>query len=243
MFEDSLMESQNRLSSPSQRWTTALSLTLQCTIAAAIIALPLLHPEALPFRVDAPKIVLPMRQGPSPVPRAAAANPGASATVASDAARAFTAPARIPPLGQTISDAPPTGVLIGTGMGDPNGIASVLTDAAPGTGPRVGLAPTRPALTGHLQISTGVSAGHLLAPIVPVYPRIAVAAHVEGVVRVEAILSKSGQIESARAVSGPEMLRQAALDAIRNARYRPFLLNGSPTEVETTITVNFKLAG
>ncbi len=241
MFEDSLMESQNRLSSPGQRWTTVLSLTLQCSIAAAIIALPLLHPEALPFRADAPKIMLPVMPVPPPVPRVEASTTATSTAAASDAARPFTPPTRIPPLGQA-TDAPPADLSIGTGMSDPNSIASTLANATPGTGPRVGLAPARPAPK-VLQISTGVSTGLLLAPIAPVYPRIAVAAHIEGTVKVEAIISKSGHIESARAVSGPEMLRQAALDAIRNARYRPFLLNGSPTEIETTITVNFKLAG
>jgi protein TonB len=127
-------------------------------------------------------------------------------------------------------------------MSDPNGIANPLAGATSGTAARVSPAPARPSPKAVLQISTGVSTGLLLAPIVPIYPRIAVTAHIEGIVRVEAIISKSGRIESAHAVSGPEMLRQAALDAIRNARYRPFLLNGSPTEVETTITVNFKLS-
>jgi protein TonB len=242
MFEDSLMESQSRLSSPSQRWTTILSLTLQCSIAAAIIALPLLHPEALPFRVDAPKIVLPLKPVSPPVPHAEAATTAISAAAASNVARAFTAPARIAPLGQAASEEPPTSISIGTGMGDPNSFAITLANATPGTGPHVGLAPDKPVLKGLLQISTGVSTGLLLAPIVPIYPRIAIAARVEGVVKVEAIISKSGRIESARVVSGPEMLRQAALDAIRNARYRPFLLNGSPTEIETSITVNFKLS-
>jgi protein TonB len=76
-----------------------------------------------------------------------------------------------------------------------------------------------------------------------VYPPIAISTRTEGVVVVEAIISKSGHIESAHATSGPELLRNAALEAIRNARYSPYLLNGQPTEVETTITVNFKLAG
>jgi protein TonB len=83
----------------------------------------------------------------------------------------------------------------------------------------------------------------LIAPIRPVYPVIGKAAHVEGTVVVEAVISREGTIESLRVVSGPQMLQSAALDAIREARYRPFRLNGEPTEVQTTITVNFRLGG
>jgi protein TonB len=90
-------------------------------------------------------------------------------------------------------------------------------------------------------VSTGVMAGRLLAPIQPQYPPIARISHTEGSVVVQAIISKDGRIESAHAVSGPPLLQGAALEAVRVARYRPFLLNGQPTEVETTITINFKL--
>jgi protein TonB len=58
---------------------------------------------------------------------------------------------------------------------------------------------------------------------------------------VEAVISSSGTVESLKVISGPELLRAAALDALRAARYRPYLLNGQPTEVQTTYTVNFKL--
>jgi protein TonB len=57
---------------------------------------------------------------------------------------------------------------------------------------------------------------------------------------IEALISKAGTIESLHVVSGPEMLRGAALDAIRAARYQPFRLNGEPIEIQTTITVNFR---
>jgi protein TonB len=83
----------------------------------------------------------------------------------------------------------------------------------------------------------------LIAPIRPAYPAIAKAAHVEGVVVVEAVISRTGTIESLRVVSGPAMLQHAAMEAIREARYQPFRLNGEPTEVQTTITVNFRLGG
>jgi protein TonB len=83
----------------------------------------------------------------------------------------------------------------------------------------------------------------LLTPIRPVYPAPARAAGVQGTVVVDAIISRTGTIESLHVVSGPLMLQNAALDAIREARYRPFRLNGEPTEVQTTITVNFRIGG
>jgi protein TonB len=107
-----------------------------------------------------------------------------------------------------------------------------------GTG--VTVAPAKPP-SKPLKVSGGVIAGRLMTPIEPIYPAIARAAHVSGSVVVEAIISKAGTIESLHVVSGPEMLGASALDAIRVARYKPFLLNGEPTEVQTTITVNFTL--
>jgi protein TonB len=81
----------------------------------------------------------------------------------------------------------------------------------------------------------------LLSPIQPVYPSIARAAGVQGAVVLQATISTAGRIESLHVVSGPPMLRQAALDAVQAARYRPYKLNGVPTEVQTTITVVFRL--
>jgi protein TonB len=81
----------------------------------------------------------------------------------------------------------------------------------------------------------------LLAPIEPVYPVIARAAGIQGTVVLEAVISQAGKIESLHAVSGPQMLRGAALDAVSLARYKPYLLNGVPIEVQATITVVFRL--
>jgi periplasmic protein TonB len=81
----------------------------------------------------------------------------------------------------------------------------------------------------------------LIAPIRPVYPAIAKAAHIEGTVVVEAIISRTGTIESLHVISGPVMLQSSAIDAIRAARYQPYRLNGETTEVQTTIMVNFHM--
>jgi protein TonB len=92
---------------------------------------------------------------------------------------------------------------------------------------------------GRVRISTGVSAGLLLTPIQPVYPRIARSAGVSGTVVVTATIDAQGRIVGAKAISGPPMLRQAAAEAVMEARYRPFLLNGKAIEVETTFSINF----
>lgn len=81
----------------------------------------------------------------------------------------------------------------------------------------------------------------LLTPIRPVYPAIARAAGVSGQVIISAVISGTGTIESLQVISGPQALRRAALGAIQAVRYRPFLLNGQPVEVQTTITVSFRL--
>jgi protein TonB len=86
-------------------------------------------------------------------------------------------------------------------------------------------------------------AGRLLAPIQPRYPPIAIAGHVQGTVVVTATIDRTGRIVGLQVVSGPIMLRGAAVDAIKDARYQPYLLNGTPTEVETTIAVNFRMGG
>jgi protein TonB len=83
----------------------------------------------------------------------------------------------------------------------------------------------------------------LLQKTVPLYPPIAKAARVSGTVILQATISKTGTIENLRVISGPAMLQQAALDAVKSWRYRPYLLNNDPVEVETTVNVVFSLGG
>ena len=86
-------------------------------------------------------------------------------------------------------------------------------------------------------------AGNLLDKTVPQYPAIAKAARIQGTVVLQATISKTGAIQNLRVISGPPMLQQAALDAVRSWRYKPYLLNGDPVEVETTVNVVFNLGG
>lgn len=91
------------------------------------------------------------------------------------------------------------------------------------------------------RISGGVMAGQLLTSVPPVYPQAARDAHVSGSVVMHAIISSEGAVRDLTVVSGPEMLRDAAMDAVKQWTYKPFVLNGRTTDVDTTITVNFSL--
>jgi protein TonB len=90
-------------------------------------------------------------------------------------------------------------------------------------------------------VSSGVMAGLLVSKVFPVYPPMARAMRVAGRVALQATISRAGTIENLRVASGPALLQQAAIDAVKQWRYRPYLLNGEPVEVETTINVDFTM--
>jgi TonB family protein len=92
---------------------------------------------------------------------------------------------------------------------------------------------------GPARISAAVVAGMALSKPDPVYPAEAKAAHVQGAVILHAIISKTGTVERLDVISGPGMLVNSARDAVKQWTYKPYLLNGQPVEVETSITVNY----
>jgi protein TonB len=236
MFEDSLVESRVGQVSSSKRWTMLASIGLQVAVAGVVMVLPLLHPEAMPFRLESPKVVMPLMPKP-PVPVVVERESAASSS--SVAIPSETRPL-LPGLHPVGGDPPPVAAF-GSEMRMMDALPSGIV-AGGGRGPVVSVAPVRAPVV-PLHVSTGVLQGMLIAPIRPVYPAIAKAAHVEGTVVVEAVISRKGTIESLHVVSGPQILQNAALDAIREARYQAFRLNGEPTEVQTTITVNFRMGG
>jgi periplasmic protein TonB len=206
-----------------------------------VIALPLLHPEALPFHSEAPKVLLPLPpKPPVPVVRAERSSVASTSTAVPSTVQVTDLPRLLPSTGSAANDAPPL-ASIGVSMGAPNSVISRIGVVGDGHGPSVTIA--QPRAAGRISVSSGVSQGLLLAPIRPVYPTIAKAAHVEGTVVVEAVISRTGTVESLHVLSGPVMLQSAAIDAIRAARYQPYRLNGAPIEVQTTITVNFRMEG
>jgi TonB family protein len=129
---------------------------------------------------------------------------------------------------------------------------SAATDAAPPSlpgampsnmGPLVkDIGASAPKLAGQkLRVSSGVAQGQLLRQVSPQYPNQARQDRVEGTVVLQAVISKDGSVQKLTVVSGPSSLTKAAMDAVKQWRYRPFALNGEPVEADTQINVNFKL--
>jgi protein TonB len=152
----------------------------------------------------------------------------------------LTAPTQIPQdIKKPVADNGPPPASFGAagadGLGGNGAIDRVFNGHAQ---PVTKVAPLKP-----LAISSGVAAGMLIQQTPAVYPPIAKSARVSGTVELHAIISKNGTIKDLHVVSGPAMLRQAAVDAVRTWRYKPYQLNNEPTEVETTINVIFTLGG
>ena len=92
-----------------------------------------------------------------------------------------------------------------------------------------------------VRISQGVTKGLLIHRVEPTYPPLAKAARVQGDVVLKAIINRNGDIQDLQLVSGHPMLVPSAIAAVKQWRYKPYLLNGQPVEVETTVTVIFSL--
>jgi protein TonB len=88
-----------------------------------------------------------------------------------------------------------------------------------------------------------VAQANLIRQVTPVYPPIAKTAHISGTVLLHAIIGKDGTVQDLQYVSGPPLLMKSAMDAVRQWRYKPTLLNGEPVDVDTTISVVFTLGG
>ena len=97
----------------------------------------------------------------------------------------------------------------------------------------------KPALA-TLRISQGVSQGLLIKRVQPKYPQAALAAHTQGAVQIQASIDKEGSVVNLKVLSGAPVLAHAALEAVRQWRYKPYYLDGQPVEIETQITINFK---
>ena len=98
----------------------------------------------------------------------------------------------------------------------------------------------KPAL-GSFRVSQGVSQGLVVKKIAPAYPATALQLHKEGAVELMATITKEGTVSGVRVLSGDLMLAKSAVEAVRQWKYRPYLLNSEPVEIETQITVNFRL--
>jgi protein TonB len=237
MFEDSTFESNGTIRTRSRGWMIA-ALALNSSIVFALILIPLIYPEALPrqFMTFLMQVPPPPAAPPSPLPQAVRA----TATTAAVTQDPFAVPRQIPPRIFIPSGPEPEAIgdlaAMDPGTGSPGGIPGGIHSGPPPT-----VVHLEPKTTAHLPSS--VAAGLLIRKVIPQYPPLAKATHSEGTVSLAATISKDGTIINLRVVSGPPMLQQAALEAVSQWRYRPYLLNGEPVDVETTVNVIFTLGG
>jgi len=236
MFEDSLVESTERIRTRS-KWYAIGSSALEAALLAAFLLIPYLYPASLPKEALSTPLVAP------PPPAAPAQMPHAPTvrTVSAVQLTGLVAPPVIPRPIDTGNNEPPTPPGMDLGL-DKQGNGNVFgAISLPGNTPPPPPVVVRPKPSGPLRVSSGVAEGHILTPILPAYPAIAKNARIQGTVVIEAIISRQGSIEQAHVISGQPILAQAALKALAQARYRPFKLNGDSVDVETTISFSFVL--
>lgn len=116
-------------------------------------------------------------------------------------------------------------------------VEEMSLDASSAGAPGASATPSSESIT----LPAGVMTGRLEHKVVPVYPAIARTNHIEGTVLFRAIISTKGRIKQLRVVSGAHELLESAIGAVQQWRYRPYLVNGEPTEVSTEIAVNYEL--
>jgi protein TonB len=235
MFEDSTFESTGRIHTHSRNWMFA-AFALNTSLLLTLILIPLLRPEAL-----SPQAFSFLLTAPAPPPSPPPTQPqpthssGAGSSAISVPLNIPRAIPRFPPADRGTQQDPGSTLI---SMNDGSGTAIGVPDAF-GTGRPITV--VHADARGPVRVSSSVVAGLLIRKVTPVYPPIAVSAHQQGTVVLQATISKAGTIENLRVASGPAMLQQAALDAVQRWAYRPYLLNGQPVEVETTINVVFSL--
>ena len=220
-------------------WTTTLSFVLQAIIIGVAVLIPLIITEGLPTRMLMAAIVAPPPPPPPPPPPAPVVKtvPRVSEIVNGELRTPSKIPKKVSMITEDEAPPPSTGVVGGVVGGVPGGSADgVLGGLISSTAP-----PPRVATPTKLRISSGVAEGLLVNKVEPQYPSMAKIAHVQGDVVLQATISKNGQIENLRAISGHPILIQAAMDAVKQWKYRPYALNGEPVEVDTTITVRFHM--
>jgi len=238
MFAASLLES-SWAERERRSWTTLSAFGLQAVIIGLLLLIPLLTTVGLPSArsVSTPVSFGPMDPGPTPevrndgqqrgiqiIPyRGPILLPSRYSHPTAGGARSFEGPAGPPGF--------PIGNYMGAGPNFP----------IPGSGTRPVMPLTPPSTIRHEFRTSRMLEGSLMRKLQPKYPPLAIAARIQGSVVLAAVISKQGTIENLKLVSGHPMLVSAAIDAVRQWQYRPYVLNGEVIEVETQITVNFTL--
>jgi periplasmic protein TonB len=245
MFEDSLLESGGRLKTKRGR-TTAVAILLEVLAIIVMVLIPLIFTEALPKQQLMTFLVAPPPPPPPPPPAAAPVK--IVKQVQTDIVNGqLRTPTKIPQKVQMIKEdeAPPPvmatggvvgGVPGGVPGGQMGGVIGGIISSTPVAVPKV-------ATPQRVRVSQGVSQGLLVHRVQPNYPPLAKQARIQGQVVLHAVISKDGSIENLTLVSGHPMLAPAAIEAVKQWKYKPYLLNGEPVEVDTEVLVNFTLAG
>ncbi len=240
MFEDSLVESSGRLAQRNP-WTTAFSYGVQMLVAGVLVLVPLIYTDALPKQQ-----LMSFLEAPAPPP-ASAPKPLLKAAAAKHVSELdngiLRPPAEIPKNIAMVREAegsedggaeaprPISGV--------PNGVSNaVINDVIRNTSPALPKVAVQ-----KVRVSSGVAQGLLIHEVKPQYPPLARQARIQGTVVLQAVIGKDGKIQNLEVVSGHPMLIQAALEAVKQWRYKPYYLNGEPVEVDTQVNINFTLAG
>ena len=249
MFEDSLFAT-NRRRTPQQRWAALASFLLQAAFVTFIVALPLFFTEALPIDAVRDLVMLPSPPHAALPPRAAESirhvQPRQPATELEEGRFVFHRPAP-GPLHRVIDDRDTEtqqtcpGVCVPGGTENGGGENPLLKNIL-GSGTKTWTPPPVDPSTKSVRISF-MDEGLLIHKVKPTYPPLAIATRQQGTVYLHAIIAKDGTIQQLQVISGPPFLIKAATDAVLQWRYKPYKLNGEPVEVDTTITVNFKLGG
>jgi len=242
MFADSLLETSWAHRSR-RSWMTATSFGLQSAVVGLLLLIPILTTVRVP---PTPTVSTPITMGRrDPGPRTPMhGNPPPRIETVAVTGRIMM-PGRMPGTIPPGDDNAPQGPAGGTGSGiddigtssDPTGLALQLS----GTHRVMPAAPTTTAVR-PFRAST-MFEGSLIRRVEPVYPSLARGAHIQGPVLLAAVISKDGSIQNLRTISGHPLLIPAAIRAVSQWRYRPYILNGEAIEVETQITVNFILGG
>jgi len=241
MFSDSLLD----LSETERRrrkGAALFSFILQGLIVGVLVLLPLWFLDTLPAQQLVTFLVAPPPPPPPPPPAA----PMKVVPMVSQIVNGqLLAPSKIPKTVKMIKEeeAPPpaTGVAGGVVGGVPGGQSGGVIGSLISAANHSSTAPKPEEIPKRLVVSQGVSLGMLQSQVEPVYPMIARRARVQGRVTLRAVISAQGTIESLQVIDGHPMLVSAALDAVKQWRYKPYMLSGQRVEVETTVFVNFRI--
>jgi len=243
MFEEMVISSPNPKKT-NKAWTVIVSSVFQITFLAILILIPLIYTEALPKTMMATMLSAPPPPPPPPPPPAVAQVVHVKPQAHLMDAGKLMAPKVIPKDVKIIKEDAEPDVATGMTGGVPGGVAGgsmggVLGGVIGGMG--TAPPPPKPKLNGPLRVGGNVQAARIVNRVQPVYPPLARQTRISGTVRLHAIIGKDGAITSLEVMSGHPLLQQAALDAVRQWRYQPTLLNGEPVDVDTTIDVIFSL--